>query len=155
MCFQHKRLRERIWVLPIPTTTIYQLPLLAGSTITSTNSNSAAGAVVKPSPISPASPFEPPSTTVSSSVRKNSLLQPLPDKETSAVGGGPELALELEFEQLWETIEEEQKLVVLGNDHDDVEGQVGEGGRKRRRVWELSEEEKREMKSERNRCFSH
>ncbi|GAA5962986.1 hypothetical protein JCM3765_006739 [Sporobolomyces pararoseus] len=145
---RHKRLRERIWVLPIPSATIYQQPLLASS---HPSSSAPATTNPKPSPISPASPFEPPNAAASA--RKNSLL---PDKELASTaagsnsGGGPELALEIEFEQLWETMQEEQKL-VLGDTANDGAGQAG--GRKRIRVWELSEEERREMRSERVRCF--
>jgi hypothetical protein len=73
-------------------------------------------------------------------------------------GTGPELALEIEFDQLWETSQEERKL-VLGDYNDDDSPEPGEvgatspGGRKRRRVWDLDETERREMRSERERCF--
>lgn len=72
------------------------------------------------------------------------------------VGKGPEVALELEFEQLWEAAEEERVGLEGGGE--------GEGGGKRRRVgeggevevvgrWELSEGDRRAMREQRARCF--
>lgn len=69
-------------------------------------------------------------------------------------GGGPELALEIEFDQLWETSKEEQEraLKLLGTSQEEADGS-SEGRRKRRKVWELDEGEKREMRVEREKCF--
>ena len=57
------------------------------------------------------------------------------------------MALDIEFDQLWEASEEERRM-VLGSEDDEAEG-----GRKRRKVWDLSEGEKAEMRNERRRCF--
>ncbi|GAA6011857.1 hypothetical protein JCM11491_000773 [Sporobolomyces phaffii] len=143
---RHKRLRERIWVLPIPST-VFQAPLLASS-------SSSASTNPKPSPISPASPFDsqPVSSTTASSNHRN-------PAENGGGGGvaspslvrGPELALEIEFDQLWEATQEERSLVLGALDEAESEGQ---GARKRRRkVWELDPGEQREMRSETERCF--
>ncbi|GAA5923379.1 uncharacterized protein JCM15063_003627 [Sporobolomyces koalae] len=147
---RHKRLRERIWVLPIPTT-IYQAPLLVNSSPINMQHDP-----TKPSPISPASPFEPPNQT-GTPVARNSLTASLQDKDkngaaitTASSGRGPELALQIEFDQLWEQTLEERRLVLGPDDPvDDNE----DHGRKRRRIWDLGEEEKREIKSESDRCF--
>ncbi|BGP12577.1 hypothetical protein JCM10213_004836 [Rhodosporidiobolus nylandii] len=144
---RHKRLKERIWVLPVPST-IY--PSVSPA---STILNPAASQ--KPSPISPASPFDP-SSRPSTSSRRQSVAaaaaagaaeKPLPN----AAGRGPELALEMEFEQLWEASEEERR-VAQG-------AEAGKGGVdaerpwKRLKPWALDEHDKEEMRSERWRCF--
>jgi hypothetical protein len=62
---------------------------------------------------------------------------------------GPELALEIEFDQLWEASQEEKRL-VHGEDEKGVEQA---GTRKKRKVWDLDPGERQEMRNERERCF--
>ncbi|GAA5897315.1 hypothetical protein JCM6882_001856 [Rhodosporidiobolus microsporus] len=145
---RHKRLKERIWVLPVPST-IY--PTVAPASSALANSS----AVQKPSPISPASPFDPSSRPASSSTRRQSLAAAAQTEKPPPVtaGRGPELALEMEFEQLWEASEEERKAAQ------GAEGAVEEGEfdperpAKRLKPWALDEGDREEMRSERWRCF--
>ncbi|GAA6061992.1 hypothetical protein JCM10212_004270 [Sporobolomyces blumeae] len=195
---RHKRLRERIWVLPIPTT-IYNAPLLLApgssgldpSSTTTIQGNHLYGST-KPSPISPASPFEPAAAGPGGGVGTYSTGSVAPGTSGStgpgtgggvgAGGGGdkaarsstttttttttgPEVALELEFEQLWDAVEQERALAVqtasgstLGTRRLDErdEPPTGRGTAKRRRtrqVWELHEGEKRQLDDESRRCF--
>jgi hypothetical protein len=73
----------------------------------------------------------------------------------AGVGRGPELAIEIEFDQLWESSEEEMALArgipplgVNGGDVEMVEEEVSNLG------WSLNEEDKYAMSSEAQRCFS-
>ncbi|GAA5859640.1 hypothetical protein JCM8547_006175 [Rhodosporidiobolus lusitaniae] len=139
---RHKRLKERIWVLPVPST-IYP-------SVSPSSSLAGGAASQKPSPISPASPFDPSSRSSASSRRPSSSTtaeKPPP----STAGRGPELALEMEFEQLWEASEEERR---AAQGSDEAIGEVDEGRpAKRLRRWPLEEADKEEMRSERWRCF--
>ncbi|GAA6031950.1 hypothetical protein JCM8097_003357 [Rhodosporidiobolus ruineniae] len=139
---RHKRLKERIWVLPVPSTLH---PAIAPA------QSLAASAVQKPSPISPASPFDPSSrSSAAASSRRTSAAADKPPPSAAAAARGPELALEMEFEQLWEAAEEE-RLAAQGPDED---GAVDpERPAKRLRRWAIDEAEREEMRSERWRCF--
>ena len=100
---RHKRLRERIWVLPIPTLhDISANPSPSLSTVLST----------KQSPASPAV-HEPKLVSLAAYAAENS-------SSTTPNGGGTssESALDVEFEQLWETIFHGQTSRKL--DHDDL-----------------------------------
>ncbi|GAA5834881.1 hypothetical protein JCM11251_002052 [Rhodosporidiobolus azoricus] len=145
---RHKRLKERIWVLPVPST-IYPTVAPASSAL----SNPAS--VQKPSPTSPASPFDPSSRPASSTTRRQSLTAAAPADKAPPItaGRGPELALEMEFEQLWEASEEESRAAQgsLGPEEDG--GFDSERPAKRSRPWLLDEADKEEMRSERWRCF--
>jgi CTD kinase subunit gamma len=85
---RHKRLRERIWILPIP-------PLRAPA--------APAGSAPSPastSPFTPASPA-PHASTSSASAAK---LMPPPTASTSAPRPPAVSPLDVEFEQMWETM---------------------------------------------------
>ncbi|ORY69313.1 CTD kinase subunit gamma CTK3-domain-containing protein [Leucosporidium creatinivorum] len=150
---RHKRLRERIWVLPVPSSlTTAPSPSLLASTSSSAPPPPASSSA-KPSPISPASPSEfgptskgksrakqalakgpTPSKAASSSNSKTSAAAaaampppPVPGSSSSSSTAansqtypparGPELALEIEFEQLWEASEEEMRRALwIGED---------------------------------------
>ncbi|BGO92784.1 hypothetical protein NBRC10512_007903 [Rhodotorula toruloides] len=149
---RHKRLKERIWVLPVPST-IFSLPL--SSSIPAAAASSAATSSQKPSPISPASPFDPTSSAKpkSSHARKSSIAAAAAEKATPAAATrGPELALENEFEQLWEANEEERRAVQGGEEGD---SEMADASRpwKRGRVWPLDQHERHELRRERQRCF--
>ncbi|GAA5834972.1 hypothetical protein JCM3766R1_002057 [Sporobolomyces carnicolor] len=162
---RHKRLRERIWVLPIPST-IYQQPLLATPSPHHSATNSTNP---KPSPNSPASPFEPALASTTATATSSGRNPLLPEKEVNgpsagAPGGtGPELALEIEFDQLWDAMQEEKTLAIGPDEEDETTAlseanrspTAGEGARKRRRTWALSPEEKKEMRTETERCFRY
>ncbi|BGP52727.1 hypothetical protein JCM8202_004360 [Rhodotorula sphaerocarpa] len=154
---RQKRLKERLWVLPVPST-IYSLPLSTSIAAAAVQSGSAA--LPKISPASPASPFDP--TTASSvpphlrpasaaSDRPSSAGGPAGTGGSSAAGGarGPELALDIEFEQLWEANEEDRRLAGLS---DQVDG--GGDGARIPRPWPLSPAEQATLRSERQRCFA-
>jgi len=141
---QHKRLKERRWVLPVPST-LFSTPLTASLP-------SVAGlASQKPSPMSPASPFDP------SSRRPPSAAGERPAQVQAQ--RGPELALEIEFEQLWETGEEERRAAQGDEDDKEVEEEAAAEedeelvSGKRRRPWALDEQDREEMRTERRRCF--
>ncbi|GAA5862545.1 hypothetical protein JCM1840_004221 [Sporobolomyces johnsonii] len=151
---RHKRLRERLWVLPVPSTIF---PATLSASVPPSSSQ-------KPSPISPASPFEPPPSASTPSSRA-----PVPPQAAGAAaaidktlpstaGRGPELALEIEFDQLWEASEEERRLAIGPEDGESSSstGAADADGRepKRRRRWLLAEQERDEMRSERERCFN-
>ncbi|GAA6006562.1 hypothetical protein JCM10207_004974 [Rhodosporidiobolus poonsookiae] len=142
---RHKRLKERIWVLPVPSTLH---PAISPASLLNP------AAQQRPSPISPASPFDPSSRPSSSARRASSAAAAAVEKAaTSTAGRGPELALEMEFEQLWEASEEERR-AVQGPDADAMDGDV-DSARPWMRVrrWELDELDREEMRSERYRCF--
>ncbi|GEM06279.1 C-terminal domain kinase, subunit gamma, CTK3 [Rhodotorula toruloides] len=149
---RHKRLKERIWVLPVPST-IFSIPL--SSSIPAAAASSAATTSQKPSPVSPASPFEPASAPKpkSSHGRRSSMAAAAAEKAAplSAVRG-PELALEIEFEQLWEANEEERR-AVHGGVEDDLEMADAMRPWKRSRVWVLDEHDRQELRRESLRCF--
>lgn len=163
---QHKRLRERIWVLPVPaslqTISIHPLPPLS----------------IKNSPFSPASPAELNPSINSRPINPLKLrksITTLPNPSTNTTGlmrvPGPELAIEIEFDQLWENAELEEKRiksltrlekkrkleVESTNDDVEMEGdsekrlklEEEEGNKK----WLLTQEEKDSLKRERDRCF--
>lgn len=147
---QHKRLRERIWVLPVPTS-LTATPLLLASQQQPPSVPPSRPTSAKPSPYSPASPSEMhpppiPPHKQASRFRKASASAPSPvaPPPRVEVGGGPEVALELEFVQLWEGMEDEM---------------IRAGGGKRRRdgveeeKWELGEEDRLAMRRARERCF--
>ncbi|GAA5873208.1 hypothetical protein JCM3774_000080 [Rhodotorula dairenensis] len=163
---RQKRLKERLWVLPVPTT-IYSLPL--STSIAAAAAQSGGPPISKISPASPASPFDP---SAASSVPAHMRPPTATDRPPSAGGGGghpgggggaggprgPEVALDIEFEQLWEANEEERKLAGYGSstttaaaagpdEVDDSDGQIP-------RPWPLSPAERAALRSERERCFA-
>lgn len=76
----------------------------------------------------------------------------------AGVGRGPELAIEIEFDQLWESSEEEMALArgtidVLPDVTGEDVGMV-EGGEASNLGWSLSEADKYAMSSEAHRCFA-
>lgn len=75
--------------------------------------------------------------SAASSHQAKSPLPPLPSRSR----GGPELAIEIEFDQLWE-ISEEERIAAMGNT-------VGGNSIK----WDLEEEDRLAMATERDRCF--
>lgn len=115
------------------------------------SSSSLGTASTKPSPMSPASPFDPSSRSSASTSRRPSAAIDKPPPVTA--GRGPELALEMEFEQLWEANEEERRAAQgPDSDEDDGDGAL-ERPVKRLKVWPLEEADREEMRSERWRCF--
>ncbi|GAA5969244.1 hypothetical protein JCM11641_007523 [Rhodosporidiobolus odoratus] len=146
---RHKRLKERIWVLPVPSTLYPSISPGAANPSTS----SAAAASQKPSPMSPASPFDPTSRPSTSSNRRSSVAGVGADKvPPNTAGRGPELALEMEFEQLWEASEEERRAA-----QGPAAVEVGQTDPvrpwKRVKRWAMDEADREEMRSERLRAF--
>lgn len=164
MRVQQKRLKERLWVLPIPST-IYSLPL--STSIAAAAAQAGNPAVSKISPASPASPFDP---SAASSVPVHMRPPSAADRPSSAgsnpgggLGGslgaggprGPEVALDIEFEQLWEANEEERKLAGFGTSTGPARGAGGaEEGERMLKPWPLSPAERATLRSERRRCFA-
>lgn len=66
------------------------------------------------------------------------------------VAKGPEVALELEFEQLWDAAEEERVGGEGGAKRRKGEG----GGRQGEGRWELEEADRRAMREQAARCFA-
>lgn len=100
--------------------------------------------------MSPASPFDPSSRRPASAAGERAALAP-----AAQALRGPELALEIEFEQLWEAGEEDRRAAQGGVEAIEAEGAEGEAlplG-KRRRPWPLDEQDREDMRSERRRCF--
>ncbi|WVQ67416.1 uncharacterized protein L199_005612 [Kwoniella botswanensis] len=95
---RHKRLRERIWILPIPPLhpQSSQLPIKLKSSPSTT------------SPFTPASPSNSKPSNASTPNQGKMAPPPVPvaDKEKTQEieGGGLETALEVEFEQAWEGV---------------------------------------------------
>ncbi|WWC94450.1 hypothetical protein V866_001296 [Kwoniella sp. B9012] len=93
---RHKRLRERIWILPIP-------PLHPQSSQLPTKLKSSPSTT---SPFTPASPSNSKPSNASTPNQGKMAPPPVPvaDKEKTqeSEGGGLETALEVEFEQAWE-----------------------------------------------------
>ncbi|GAA5980917.1 hypothetical protein JCM10908_003918 [Rhodotorula pacifica] len=159
---RQKRLKERLWVLPIPST-IYSLPL--STSIAAAAAQAGGSSLPKISPVSPASPFDP---AAASSVPAHMRPPSATDRPSSAgsnsgavgssSGGprGPEIALDIEFEQLWEANEEERKLAGHGEQEvSDAAGPQGESQDGRiPRPWPLSAAERATLRSERQRCFA-
>lgn len=168
---QHKRLRERIWVLPVPTTLLPTALVQARATTTATATHTPVGSgpsSTKPSPFSPASPkdMHPPpvplgraQASAASRFKVNKRAgggADSPSAQTVAlpaqqvvVGKGAEVALEIEFEQLWEASEEERTRALKDS------AQVGEKrSREEEGGWPLGERERRAMRSQRERCFA-
>ncbi|SCV68515.1 BQ2448_636 [Microbotryum intermedium] len=167
--FQHKRLRERIWVLPIPTS-LFILPTpTTNPTLSNLNS-------IKPSPISPASPSEPPPSR-SHKVNASSSTS-APSAVGAAVQRGPEVPIHLEFEQTWARLNEEREFAKMARRDGEGDGAAqeeaevskadGEGReRKKRKIegdqmmdeengttkWPFDESERRAMRIEYERCF--
>ncbi|KIR25804.1 hypothetical protein I307_04329 [Cryptococcus deuterogattii 99/473] len=106
----HKRLRERIWILPIPSLHPSKNTLAGPTTLSSSTSNA--------SPATPASPH--PSSLGSLAQHQPQSLQV--SASVSAAAGAraedgaalPESALDVEFEQIWDRVPEE------GLDDDDL-----------------------------------
>lgn len=79
----------------------------------------------------------------------------------AGAGRGPELAIEIEFEQLWEASEDEMVLARGGRGGrargEDVEMEEGEEGEEQEvemgNVWPLDDEDRMAMRTERERCF--
>ncbi|KDE09814.1 hypothetical protein, variant [Microbotryum lychnidis-dioicae p1A1 Lamole] len=163
---RHKRLRERIWVLPIPTS-LFIIPT-ANSNPTWSNLSS-----IKPSPISPASPSEPPSSRIHKTNTSSSTLAP--STSGAAVQRGPEVPIDLEFEQTWARLNEEREFAELERNDVEGEGSSGHGEgkaegrvRKKRKAevdqvmeeengtsrWLFDESELRAMRIEYERCFA-
>ncbi|WRT66678.1 uncharacterized protein IL334_003638 [Kwoniella shivajii] len=101
---RHKRLRERIWILPIP-------PLVPPSQTSSHTNPKLKSSPSTTSPFTPASPSRSRPTTSSTPVPVNGKMAPPPipppadpEHDTSVVS--VETALEVEFEQAWEGISE-------------------------------------------------
>ncbi|GAA5960077.1 hypothetical protein JCM8115_004524 [Rhodotorula mucilaginosa] len=160
---RQKRLKERLWVLPIPST-IYSLPL--STSIAAAAAQAGNPAVSKISPASPASPFDP---SAASSVPVHMRPPSAADRPSSAgsnpgggLGGslgaggprGPEVALDIEFEQLWEANEEERKLAGFGTSTGTARGRGAEEGERILKPWPLSAAERATLRSERQRCFA-
>lgn len=104
--------------------------------------------------MSPASPFDPSSRRPPSAAGERPLATAQAQAQAQAqvqVQRGPELALEIEFEQLWEAGEEERR-AVQGEEEEVEEGEELAPG-KRRRPWALDEQDREEMRTERRRCF--
>ncbi|KAK4705346.1 CTD kinase subunit gamma, partial [Phenoliferia sp. Uapishka_3] len=149
---RHKRLRERLWVLPVPGTLFPSLPA-----VTSTSST-------KTSPASPSSPSELSAflPTKLKAKKSNSSIPPPPTPASAPTTHpnptgprGPELAIEIEFDQLWEASEEEMILDGNGAEAkkrgiDELEVMEEDGGG---RGWKLKEEDRVAMRRERKRCF--
>lgn len=107
---RHKRLRERIWILPIPSLLPSKNTVAAPTTLSSSTSNA--------SPATPASPH--PSSLVSLSQHQPQSLH-LSASVSAGAGAGAEddmavseSALDVEFEQIWDRVPEE------GLDDDDI-----------------------------------
>lgn len=160
---QQKRLKERLWVLPIPST-IYTLPL--STSIAAAAAQAGNPAISKISPASPASPFDP---SAASSVPAHMRPPSAADRPSSAgsnpgglgssslgAGGprGPEVALDIEFEQLWEANEEERKLAGFETSTGATRGGEAEEGERIWKPWPLSPAERATLRSERQRCFA-
>ncbi|GJN92259.1 hypothetical protein Rhopal_005289-T1 [Rhodotorula paludigena] len=148
---RHKRLKERLWVLPVPST-LFSLPLAASLPASSSASQ-------KPSPISPASPFDPSSRPNSaahhrrpSTANGGTGAADKPATAAAPASRGPELALEIEFEQLWEASADERR-AALGPEADAAGETDPARPWKRPRVWALDEQDREDMRSERRRCF--
>ncbi|OCF60864.1 hypothetical protein L486_00508 [Kwoniella mangroviensis CBS 10435] len=95
---RHKRLRERIWILPIPP--LHPQPSQLPTKLKSSPSTT--------SPFTPASPSnsKPPNASTPNQGKMAPPPVPVADKEKSqeGEGGGLETALEVEFEQAWEGV---------------------------------------------------
>ncbi|KAK6909841.1 hypothetical protein I204_04756 [Kwoniella mangroviensis CBS 8886] len=95
---RHKRLRERIWILPIPP--LHPQPSQLPTKLKSSPSTT--------SPFTPASPSNSKPSNASTPNQGKMAPPPVPvaDKEKSqeGEGGGLETALEVEFEQAWEGV---------------------------------------------------
>ncbi|BGP36519.1 hypothetical protein JCM10450v2_000416 [Rhodotorula kratochvilovae] len=142
---RHKRLKERLWVLPVPST-LLSAPLSA-SLPSIASAASGGPSSQRPSPISPASPFDP------SSRRPGSAAGERPQPAQAQAQRGPELALEIEFEQLWEAGEEERRAAQGDAPVGEEAMQEAERPGKRSRPWLLDERDREDMRSERRRCF--
>ncbi|KAM0793474.1 hypothetical protein ACM66B_000916 [Microbotryomycetes sp. NB124-2] len=155
---RHKRLRERIWVLPVPTSifTISAIPSSLSSTQPLSQPGTATSA--KPSPASPASPSEQPQTPgpSKSSTARTTRAKQLAASEststpnvsstlsTSTSARGPHVPIEIEFDQLWDAARAERKEQDESNDGHD--GSI----RKRTRLTQV---DVLAMQNERKRCF--
>ncbi|KAL8293051.1 hypothetical protein RQP46_000745 [Phenoliferia psychrophenolica] len=154
---RHKRLRERLWVLPVPGTLF---PTLLAPTHSTPSSSS------KTSPASPSSPSEVAFLPTKLKAKKQHAAPPppppppapAPSPAPSQGPRGPEVAIEIEFDQLWEASEEERTRAGQRSRSKAV------GGKKRSAShlfeddngtgkWELAEEDRIAMRRERNRCF--
>lgn len=133
---QHKRLRERIWVLPVPGSLFPSAP--GPSTPSS----------ARTSPASPASPSDAALLPTKLRAKKQHHTLPVappspkPPPPPERIAAGPEVAVEIEFEQLWEASAEERARGERERDVDDSSG-----------AWELAEEDRVAMRRERDRCF--
>ena len=95
---RHKRLRERIWVLPVPSIfTISANPKLS-TVLATTTSNSPA------SPASPAQAGEPRLVTLAGYAKESAGNPEAANEEAAAMDDAQESALDVEFEQAWETV---------------------------------------------------
>lgn len=130
-----------------------------------------------PSPTSPSSPSEVASYLLTRSNNKNlksiqplslngnNTLSPVTLAGTGGIGGGtgggigPELAIEIEFDQLWENSQEEM-ILILGDDNKIVKDSMGvdDDNAGKRKIegdeWPLSDEDVLAMRRERERCFT-
>ena len=153
---QHKRLRERIWVLPVPGT-LFPTPSMPPPS----NPSSA-----KTSPASPSSPSEVAFLPTKLKAKKQYHAPPPPPSPKPPVvistleragPRGPEVAVEIEFEQMWEASADECLRMGLRS-----KSQLGSGKRSAAHMdgsavdgdpWALVEEDRVAMRRERDRCF--
>lgn len=84
---QHKRLRERIWVLPVPS--------LQSLTTRGTSAPAILASQHRLATFAPSSSLDPPASMASSTSAEQT------DGPNRAVAQGSHLALDVEFEQLW------------------------------------------------------
>lgn len=107
---QHKRLRERIWILPIPSLHPSKNTLAGPTTLSSSTSNASPATPASPHPsfLGSLAQHQPQSLQVSASV---SAAAGARAEDDAAV---PESALDVEFEQIWDRVPEE------GLDDDDL-----------------------------------
>ncbi|KAK4057572.1 hypothetical protein OIO90_001217 [Microbotryomycetes sp. JL221] len=170
---RHKRLRERIWVLPVPTTltTISHVPfshsLTASSPVT-----------IKPSPTSPASPSEPLTTSTKpvkttrtkqlASSNMTTTIKPsstsTPQTLTNSNGqntatnsdqsiNGPGLPIEIEFDQLWEARLDSQDQLQNTIEVDLMKSDQDQDDKDDKMKRKLNSIDRLSMKQERLRCF--
>ncbi|KAK4055205.1 hypothetical protein OIV83_000485 [Microbotryomycetes sp. JL201] len=160
---RHKRLRERIWVLPVPTTifTISATPAAPAANATTSLPSA------KPSPTSPASPSDLPQTPIPpKSLSKTTRTKQLATSETASAPStnvqsasptspsspssrlGPFLPIEIEFNQLWDAAKQDRKDDLdHDSNHDEQQNET------RTKKIRLSEIDILAMKQERQRCF--
>ncbi|KAM0753783.1 hypothetical protein T439DRAFT_322675 [Meredithblackwellia eburnea MCA 4105] len=177
---RHKRLRERIWVLPVPSA-------LFSTNNSSSHTQASTSNSTRTSPSSPASPSEYSGFRTNAARKINQSLAsgvPAAPSNLAAVisNKGPELAIEIEFDQLWETSEEERLATLSATSHNGrgrpskrrkTEIGVNGGGseedengdstadgddlvdksEQQEPLWPLSAEDRSAMRRERERCF--